>query len=353
MRVIDALKTDNIIKISPNETLSSALGSLRSSHDAAFVFDSDDKFLGIINPYHSLIKSSNPGNAKVEHCLFHPPKIKGNQPVSQIARLMMESKVHYLPVAGDKGEFVGIVSARNVLTRYRDLPVFNQKISDVLKSKKKPLVTVYEDDLVTSALTAFKTRKISKLVVIDRGMKLRGVLSYYDIINFLVTPRSREGKGDRIGTRSRFTSHAVKNFAKNYALTMGAEHTMQEALKMILDKEIGSVVIVDRDNHPYGIITTQDFLSLLVRARAPVKVEVVSKNLSAASLAIVGNFLKTVRTGVTKVPGVVAAKIFVKEEKGGGVFKVALSLIPRVGIPKVISREGKNLFQVLRRIKIR
>lgn len=353
MSSLDTLKTDNIITIGPNESLSHALGKLGSSHDAAFVFNDEKKLMGVINPYHCLIKSSNPGNAKVEHCLFHPPKITGNPPVSTIARLMRESKVHYLPAFDNNNKFVGIVSARKLLSKYQNAPLFNAKIKDVIKSKKQPLVTIYEDDLISHAFNTFKTRKISKLVVIDKNMKLRGVLSYYDIINFLMTPRVKEGRGDRIGTRSKFTSHAVRNFAKTYTLTIDGEHTMRDGLRLILDKQIGSVIVVDSQNHPYGIITTQDFLNLMVSRRPEVKIEFISKNLSTQSLQIVGGFLNTLGNGVRRVPGVVAARLLVKEEKGGGVFRAALSLIPKVGNPRVIVREGKNLFEVLRRIRIK
>ena len=75
MNLLDAVKTKNIIKISLEDSLSSALSHLSSSHDAAFIFDDKKKFVGVINPYHALIHASYPGNAKVAHCLFHPQEL--------------------------------------------------------------------------------------------------------------------------------------------------------------------------------------------------------------------------------------------------------------------------------------
>lgn len=69
------IKKDNIITVSPDVTLTQALSRLSTSHDAAFVFDDKKKYLGVINPYYALIRSSHPGNAKAAHCLHHPPKI--------------------------------------------------------------------------------------------------------------------------------------------------------------------------------------------------------------------------------------------------------------------------------------
>ena len=105
----DIIKTGRIIKISPEETISHAFSQMRTSHDAAFVFDGKDNFLGLINPYYALIKSSYPGNAKVKHCLYHPPKLKINSSINKVAQLFIESKIHYLPVFDDQDRFLGII----------------------------------------------------------------------------------------------------------------------------------------------------------------------------------------------------------------------------------------------------
>src|SRR5215213_6955802 len=140
MRVINFLKTNNIIEASPEHTLSNSLAHLKSSHDSAFVFDPTNKkkLLGVINPYYSVIKNSYPGNAKVEHSLFHPPHLKTNFPVSKVAQLLIESKLHYLPVFDNEDKFTGIVSARNLLAHLQDSDLFNVKVADYLKQPGKP-----------------------------------------------------------------------------------------------------------------------------------------------------------------------------------------------------------------------
>ena len=177
MKVINFLKTNNIIKVEPSQTLSIGLSHLNSSHDAAFVFGEKGEFLGAINPYHTLFKNSYPGNAKIEHCLFHPPRLANNTPISRVAQLMIESKIHYLPVFDDKNQFTGIVSARNLLKHLRDSSLFEIKISEFLKTKKQPLLKVYDDDLVATAINSLKTYKLSKLIVIGKDMKLKGIVT--------------------------------------------------------------------------------------------------------------------------------------------------------------------------------
>ncbi len=288
----DIIKTEGIIKVSPEEALSHALSRMRTSHDAVFVFDEHDHFLGVINPYYSLIKSSYPGNAKVKHCLSHPPKVHIDYSLAKVAGLFIESKIHYLPVFDNQDRFLGIISARHLLHFYRDSSYFNLPIKDILKMKNKPVVTISEQDTVVSAINTFKQTKVSKLVIINKDFKLKGVLSYYDLISYLITPRDAQHRGEREGNHIGFYHLKIKNFAKTYALTLTPDELATHALKLILEKKIGSVIIVDAERHPVGIITTKDFLRLLMKNGNGKRVEMISKNLSQQSRQIMGGFFR-------------------------------------------------------------
>lgn len=349
MQQQDILKVKNIIKISPDETLASALSYLGSSHDAAFVFSDKNNFLGVINPYHCLIKKSYPGNARVEHCLFHAPKIRTSHPISKVAQLMIESKVHYLPVFDDANKFVGITSARHILSKLKESQLFNLKIEDFINFKNRPLITIYENDSVSQAINLFKTHKISKLIVLTQDMKLKGIISHYDLISYLATPRRKGHLGDRKGNRVSFQHKQVKNFARTFVLTLSTKNYLHQALDLILEKEIGSVVVVDQNKHPIGIITTKDFLQLLSKTGKEWKIDVIAKNLSEESRRLLGGFFDQMNSWVLKIPNIARAKLFVKEEKKGGVFKTVFSLIPKRGNPTVIKQEGKNLKDILKK----
>lgn len=350
MKVIDVLKTEDIIKVDQEETLTSVLSKLSSSHDAAFVFDENEKFLGVINPYYCVIKTSYPGNTKVKNCLYHPPKIKINDPLSKVVRLLIDSKVHYLPVFDEKDQFVGIVTARRVLSFLSNNQAFKIKIGEYLKIKKRPTITLFDDELVANALDKFKKYKVSKIVVIDKNFKLKGILSYYDLIVYLSSPKVKESKGDRIGNKSNFYYKPVKNFIKNFVLTLTEEDLLIKALNLILTKSIGSVVIVNQLRQPIGIITTRDLLSFFFFPPNGKKIEIIVKNLSEKNRQIFGGFFNRLKLSLQKFPQITAARVLVKEEKQGGLFKIVLSLFSKGGKPKVIKKEGKNLPQLLKKI---
>lgn len=351
VKLINIIKTENIIRVTPSDTLSTALSRLTTSHDAAFVFSDEQKFMGLINPYYCLIQSSYPGNAKVEHCLFHPPKIKINYPLDKTINLIIQSKVHYLPVFDDLEKFLGIISSRHLLDALKDDARLKFTIDDVLSKKKRPLLTIYEDDPISTAISLFKQYKVSKLIVINKDLKLKGILSYYDLIYFLIMPKERLHPGEREGNKIAFYNQKVKNFAKSYVLTLNKQDQMSSALKLILDKKIGSVVIVDEGRRPVGIITTRDFLNLIIGQNIITPFEVFTKNLSKQSRQILGGFFHNLSLLPKKFPDLNKVKLFVKEEKKGGVFQVVLSLIPKRGQMKVIKKQGKNLIKLLKKIK--
>ncbi|MEK7110047.1 MAG: CBS domain-containing protein [Patescibacteria group bacterium] len=273
MRLLNILKENDIIKVSPEDHLSKVLSKLSTSHDAAFVFNEDDKYVGIVSPYFTMIKTSLPANTKVEHCLTHTAKIYLNYPLSKVCELFIQSKIHYLPVfdpepRGVQGKspekFLGIISARRILSYFKDQPIFKVKVEKIISKRWQGLITVFEDDTITQAIHLFKTKKISKLIVINHDKKLKGVLSYYDLINLMISPKYSSHHGERGRENISFYNYRVKNFAKSYVLTLSKENHLIEAINLIINKKIGSVIIVDKDRRPLGIITTRDIFRFFI-----------------------------------------------------------------------------------------
>jgi len=265
MRLLNILKENDIIKVSPENHLSKVLGKLSTSHDAAFVFNDKNKYLGIVSPYFTMIKTSFPANTKVEHCLTHTAKVYLNYPLSKVCELFIQSKIHYLPVFDPQNEnFLGIISARRILSYFKDQPIFKVKVEEVIRKRWQGLVTVFEDDTITQAIHLFKTKKISKLIVINHEKKLKGILSYYDLINLMISPKYSSHHGDRLNEKISFYNYRVKNFAKNYVLTLSKEKHLIEVINLIVSKKIGSVIVIDNERRPLGIVTTRDILRFYI-----------------------------------------------------------------------------------------
>lgn len=341
------IKTKGIARATPQETLAHALSKTRSSHDAVFVFDDDDVFMGIVNPYYAMIKTSHPGNTKLGHCLHMPPKVSESFSISRLAGLFVESKLHYLPVIGAKKRFVGIVSARRLLSQYKNSQYFDESVGTFVLKKRKKLQTIRDTDTIAQALTQFRKTPVSKLVVVDKNGRMQGMVSHYDLIMHLSTPKERERRFDRVGERTSFQKQQIKTVMKSMMLTLSQTRSLADALDMVLDHEIGSVIVVDAKKQPVGIVTTSDFLKKLIHSPHEKKIQVSGRNLSEENLTILRRFTATFERAMAKMPGVASADLTVKEEKRGGVFKAIMSIVPVRGSKKIKSREGKNLKALL------
>src|SRR3989344_3646957 len=257
MTVGDIYKTSDIIKVYAGDSLSSALSKLTSSHDTAFVFEGNT-LIGAISPYFAAIKTKYPPQTKVENALVHPPKLELTDEITKAAQLMMEAKMHYLPVF-DKEVFLGIVGARSILSAFKGSPVFRVKVGE-----NKGLVTVTERDTLSYALHLFKDRNISKLLVLTPDLKLNGILSQFDVLALLSTPIEGQSLGSFSGEKVPQHNSVVADFYKTNVLTLGSDDTYETALQLITDKHKGSVVVVDSEYRPVEIVTISDLLKLMI-----------------------------------------------------------------------------------------
>ena len=345
------VKKTGIIKASPTDQLSAVISKLKSSHDAAFIFDDKEKFVGVINPYYTLIKSSAyDGNTKVANALFHPPHIGQTDSIARIVKLMNESKIHYLPVFDEEERFVGITSARRILAYMKDFEVSKLTLSQISHTQKGLVITVKMTDPISAAISLFKDYKTSKIVVVDEHGKLRGILSHYDLIPYLLAPGRRTQKG-RKGERPRFVDTPVKNYAKTTVLKMKLTDTVHDALEEILAKEIGSLIIVDEESRPVGIVTSRHLLDLLRDDIIKKPLEISADTLLRKHKVTFKAFAEYVKKFMQETSDVTGGLIVYQSERKDTLFKIQVHLQVQKGSPLVITREGKDFSRLLQEIK--
>ena len=256
------LKTDGIIYASPEETIGFVASKFKSSHDAAFVVDEEQKLLGAVTPYHLFIKRTYPPSTKLKNCLFHPSKIHLDTNLLEVARLMLESKVHYLPVVDEKGIMLGIVTSRRLLRTALSFPSASRSVSEIM-NEKAYLETVNNTSSLEEAVRFFERSKRMKLVVVNKTNHLVGVLPFFDLMPLLMQPKNRKEKSgfyDTHENESLFKKYRVDNFMKKETIQVSLTTTFQTVINDILDRSIGSVMVMKDKLTPENIITTSDLL---------------------------------------------------------------------------------------------
>ena len=257
----DLLKTEEIITCAPSATLSQALARLNSSHDAVFVA-AGKKLLGCITPYYVMFRANYPPTTKVEHCLFSPPKLRLSTPIWEIAKQMVLAKVYFLPVVSEAGEWVGIVSVYSLLRKVRELG----NVFDTLPLRGKGrLTTIDQSARLSEARELLRRSGVARLPVVDGQGKLIGILTRYDLRQALSAPKTSLSPFSRVGQKRKSLDQPIRNYVKGSVITATPNTPLPRMIGLMLEHEVGSVVIVNPKWQPIGILTYKDVLEAIAR----------------------------------------------------------------------------------------
>lgn len=267
----DLLKTSGIITASPEATLKEALARLTRSHDAVFVFNDQGKFLGVINPYYAIFKSNHPPQTKLVHCLFNPPHLSLDMYIWDIAQLMVQSKVYFLPVFENNTNFVGIVTVNRVLLAI----LSNNELVGRLQIKtKKNIITIAQNSSLATTYTLMRDKQVARLPVVDTHNHLVGIVTRFDIRAAFAEPKQKVSWLSRVGEKENFLDQPIEGYFKKMIVSAPNATPPRKILELILNKEVGSVVIVDADRKPVGLVSTTDLLEAIARLRPDLGLEI-------------------------------------------------------------------------------
>jgi len=260
----DILKKKRVWYVSADDTLASAESKFSSSHDSVVVVDKEHTLLGIVSPYYTAIKRHYPPATKIKRCLFHPPKINLDTPIDKIAHYFLETKIHDLPVIDDEGVCLGIVTARRALALLKKTDLTSIPIREMIVHKDY-LMTINTNSTLDEAIRFFIRTKLSKLVVVNEHNNIQGMLSIFDILPIYREPRVKENVFDRKGTGYSYNSHRVQEYMVRNLVTVEESASIGMVVDALLDKQIGSVIIMKNKLEPLNIITTSDLLRFFIK----------------------------------------------------------------------------------------
>ena len=131
--------------------------------------------------------------------------IDPDEPVVEAARLMKKHDIGSVVVVSPRGEVLGIITEKDLVTRVlaENLDPVKTTVREVMTPNP---IMVYEDTPLDIAARLMSERGIGHLPVIDRAGRLVGILAKSDIIEFtpelievLYLKRAEEGGGGEEG----------------------------------------------------------------------------------------------------------------------------------------------------------
>lgn len=108
--------------------------------------------------------------------ILDPITLKVNQTVGDANRLMERYKISGFPIINDNNELIGVLTNRDL----RFEPNQNTKVSELMT--KENLVTAPIGTTLEQAERILQKYKVEKLPVVDKSGKIRGLITFKDII---------------------------------------------------------------------------------------------------------------------------------------------------------------------------
>lgn len=112
------------------------------------------------------------------------------------------------------------------------------------------LILGHPDMTIEEAIKALVNNRVTGLPVVDKGQRLVGVVSEYDIIKVL----DASGKPANLTQKITFSSNVV---------TVPEESPLPDVLRLFVEKKIRRLPVTGKDSKLVGVITRRDVMRVI------------------------------------------------------------------------------------------
>jgi CBS domain-containing protein/ribosome-associated translation inhibitor RaiA len=271
MDITDIVSTE-YVEFSPEQQVSKLAGAFEDQTLQGVVVVEDGSVRGVVTR-RQLASSHYQPNQKIKTLVWSVPRVSPTEDVRDVAQAMIDSNSHLLPVV-EGPHLEGVVTADGILRAVQP----NLSEATVGQAYSDDLVSVEPRASFGEAIHEMRERRISHLPVVEDDEAV-GILSLHDIVD--VTVRDSEqsqggqggdmttggqphgGFGAREGERDRILDLPVRDVMVSPVRTIGTGATLETTVEEMFAIEGSSLVVVDDDERPLGILTKTDVLAAL------------------------------------------------------------------------------------------
>ncbi len=276
---IEEIISTEYVEQSPDSRVSKLVGTFDDPSVKGIIVRGSE-YRGVVTR-RQIATSHRQPEEKLGSLVWHVPRLSPDEDVRKVAQLMLDSDSRILPVFDD-GELAGVVTDDGILEAVKP---FLDAV-DIEDAYSRKLVTVTPDSTFGKALNVLRENRITHLPVVDDATVV-GILSLYDVTDFIVrstqqsqggdaggtdpfggeisssTGRSRRGGfGSREGELARLLDLPVRDVMVAPVRTIRPDDTLETAVEEMFAVDASSLVVTE-DERPLGILTKTDVLDSL------------------------------------------------------------------------------------------
>src|ERR671929_405245 len=191
MKVSDIV-AHKVITANPDDTASRALKLMYENNSSHLpVVDDKGNFLGMVYAKQFLTVNAMP-SSKLKNFIIKTPLLNVTDTIEKSVELFMTTGKNVLPVFQD-GKLYSTISENDVVLTSD----FGHATVDQIMSGA---IVIEDGSALSNALSKMRRYNISRLPVINTNGVLVGILSALDIANLLSVPKERATKSPGVGT---------------------------------------------------------------------------------------------------------------------------------------------------------
>lgn len=251
---VSEITTDNFESVDIKAKLQEVLPLFKNTNNpAVLVFDGKD-YTGMVTEK-SIVRSIHDLKTGISGLIRKTPKITPHTTICEAARLMVENQLKQLPVFDKK--VIGVVTNENLMREAVKLGFGGRPVAGIMSGN---IIAVDADDRVGKIVNLFREEGISRTPVIHNG-KLVGIVTMHDLLEIIMPKKIGVSKGSAGANNSPMRNIKVKDIMTDSVVTVKPDSTIREAVDLMLDRDIHSLVVFD--SRVQGIITRTDVLLAL------------------------------------------------------------------------------------------
>lgn len=255
-----------------NEPLSKAVSDVLDTGTAVIV-TKNKKYTGLIDDKNlKNFSVQDPSKTKCKSVIVKPPVLAPETGILERINAFLTGHFKSLPVVNENGTPLGITTRVELLKDMKDASLI-PKVA-VKTMMNSPVYVIDEKKTVGEAKNAMKKFGARRLVVTRRG-SLVGTFSTFDLTRGTKKPKGRQRMATVISSKTNFDDFVLAELYRPDVTSIKVDSTVEDAAKRMITKEVSSIVILEKDKKPMGVISALDiFRTIKELAEEKVRVEI-------------------------------------------------------------------------------
>ena len=217
------------------------------------------RLVGVVYRTNVLSTTSSKSNLLVRDIIYEPKVVlKIDDDVKEAILKMLKADEWYAPVVDESNVFKGIFGIDSIIKEFynKDIPANKRSVEEIMTIE---VIYVNDDEELPTVFYKMLKHQYAGLPVLDKKGKVVGIITQHDLLKSGFTRlhlESERASGyKRVKARDIMSVDVVK---------FSPTATIGDVAKAMVEKDIGRVVIVDRENRLLGIVDREDIVKAYI-----------------------------------------------------------------------------------------